>query len=344
MIAVPTRTIRWQLPAVVLIALAIVAIWSLLRHGDAVQVLTAPVAFQDLSEPVTTNGTVMPTSEFQTRAFWPGIIDKVYVELDDKVSPGQLLVSMKDPFAISRMTAANAALQGWRLSVENIRNGGSQEDRIDLRGNLANAQLEQVQATKALAALQQLQQKGAASAAEVDSAEQRLKAANATLEQMNEKTKEPYSTADLKTNPRLSHDARVRRRRIDECDQPRDAAGSLGDHIARFHPGLLDFESGGPNHLDLHSASGPRLPGGAVYPAGGFRARSAACGWHLVRAGIVGHLSPCSRCHVASAAATVGVGSGAPSAIKVAHVGGSGFLCGNIYISRSLCGETLGGG
>ena len=100
---------------------------------------------------------------------------------------------MKDPFAISRMTAANAALQGWRLSVENIRNGGSQEDRIDLHGNLAHAQLAQADAAKALTAIQQLQQKGAASEAEVDAAEQRLKSADATLETLKEKSTEPYT-------------------------------------------------------------------------------------------------------------------------------------------------------
>jgi HlyD family secretion protein len=200
MIAVSTRTLRWQLPALfaIAIAIAIVIVWGFLRQGDAVDVSTAPATYQDLSLQVTTNGTVLPTSEFQARAFWPGVIDKVYVDLGDKVSPGQLLVSMKDPFAISRMTAANAALQGWRLSVDNIRNGGSQEDRIDLRGNLAHAQLEQAAAAKTLAALQQLQQKGAASEAEVQAAAQKLQAANATVETMDEKTNEPYTAADLR--------------------------------------------------------------------------------------------------------------------------------------------------
>lgn len=198
MIAVPTRTVRWQLPAIFLIAIAIIAVWSLLRDGDAVDVSTAPAKYQDISQQVSTNGTVLPTSEFQARASWPGIIDKVNVQLGDKVIPGQMLVSMKDPFAISRMTAANAALQGWRLSVDNIQNGGAQEDRIDLHGNLAHAQLEQAQATRALSALQHLQQQGAASAAEVDAAQERLKAANATLETLTRKTTEPYTAADLR--------------------------------------------------------------------------------------------------------------------------------------------------
>lgn len=198
MIATQTRTIRWQLPATFLVVIAIVAIWGFWGGSDEVEVWAAPATYQDLSQQVTTNGTVLPTSEFQARAFWPGIIDKVYVELGDKVKPGQLLVSMKDPFAISRMTAANAALQGWKLSVENIRNGGSQEDRIDLHGNLAHAQLEQAQTAKALAALQQLRRKGAASQAEVDAAAEKLRAANATLEMLNKKTTEPYTEADLK--------------------------------------------------------------------------------------------------------------------------------------------------
>ena len=43
------------------------------------------------------------------------IIDKVYVELGDKVKPGQMLVSMRDPFAMSRLATANAVLQGARV-------------------------------------------------------------------------------------------------------------------------------------------------------------------------------------------------------------------------------------
>jgi HlyD family secretion protein len=82
--------------------------------------------------------------------------------------------------------------------VENIRNGGSQEDRIDLHGNLAHAQLEHTQAAKALVALQELRQQGAASQAEVDAAEQKLQAANATLKTLNEKATEPYTAADLR--------------------------------------------------------------------------------------------------------------------------------------------------
>jgi HlyD family secretion protein len=192
------RPVGWQMPALAFIVIAVIAVLGFSRAEDSVSVATARATYQDLSEQITTNGTVTPTSEFQARAFWPGIIDTVNVELGQKVEPGQLLVSMKDPFAISRVTAANAALQGWRLSVENIRNGGSQFDRIDLHGNLAHAQLAQADAAKTLAAIQQLQQEGAASQAEVDAAAEKLKSANATLQTLQQKDTNPYSASDLK--------------------------------------------------------------------------------------------------------------------------------------------------
>jgi HlyD family secretion protein len=198
MTAAQIRSRRWKLASILIGVIALGAIAGLAREDNSVEAWTAPATYQDLSRLVTTNGTVTPTNEFQARAFWPGIIEKVNVELGDKVRPGQMLVSMKDPFAISRMTAANAAMEGWRLSVQNIQNGGSQEDRIDLHGNLAHAQLAQADAEKALTVLQQLRQKGAASEAEVDAAQERLKSANATLQTMQEKSTEPYTDLDLK--------------------------------------------------------------------------------------------------------------------------------------------------
>jgi len=192
------QPIRWQVPVLIFLAIAAVAVWGFSRAEATVSVATVPATYQDLNEQVTTNGTVSPTSEFQARAFWPGIVDKVNVELGQKVQPGQLLVSMKDPFAISRMTAANAALQGWRLSVESIRNGGTQQERIDLNGNLSHARLAQADAAKTFAAIQQLQQRGAASQAEVDAAADKLKNANATLQTLQQKETQPYTASDLR--------------------------------------------------------------------------------------------------------------------------------------------------
>ncbi len=207
--AVQVRRGNWRFAAILAGIAALIAVSYLSRKDESVQVTTASVTYQDVTLLVTTNGTVMPTDEFQARAFWPGIIQKVYVELGDKVKPGQMLVSMKDPFAISRVTAANAALAGARVGQENIEKGGSQEDLIGLQGDLAHARLSQTDAAKALAALQKLQQQGAASTAEVEAAQQKLQAANATLRTLQAKNSERYRPSDTRQAKARVEDAQA---------------------------------------------------------------------------------------------------------------------------------------
>jgi HlyD family secretion protein len=196
MTAARVRPMQWKLFALLAAAALIVAAVIVSRREDAVAVWTAPSSFQDVDRTVTTNGTVVPTNEFQARAFWPGIIDRVDVELGDKVKPGQLLVSMRDPFAISRLATANATLQGARVGNENIQNGGSQEDLIGIKGNLQQAEISQSEAQKSFDALKQLQAKGAASAAEVELARKKLQAANASLATLQAKSSDRYRPGD----------------------------------------------------------------------------------------------------------------------------------------------------
>lgn len=187
----------WKIAAVLLAGIAVLAIAGLFRREETAGVLAAEASIADVDNRVTTNGTVIPTSEFQARAFWPGIIQKVYVELGDHVKPGQMLVSMEDPLAYSRLATAQANLQEARVSYEDVHKEGSQQDRIALGGDLEQAQLSVAQAGKSLSALQQLQQKGAASAAEVSAEQQKLESANAALRALEEKKTNRYSANDI---------------------------------------------------------------------------------------------------------------------------------------------------
>jgi HlyD family secretion protein len=191
------RPRQWKIPALILAAVAIVAVFLLSRKEDAVEVRFGTASFQDINRLVTTNGTVVPTNEFQARANFPGIVEKVFVELGDKVKPGQMLVTMKDPFAAERISGTDASLQAARVADQNIHQGGSQEDRIALQGDLVHAQLAQAQAAKTLAARKQLQQQGASSQAEVDAAQQQLDAANATLQTLRQRSTGRYSAGDI---------------------------------------------------------------------------------------------------------------------------------------------------
>jgi HlyD family secretion protein len=198
--AVRVSSRQWKIAGVVSVAVAAVLIAGLSRRDEVVGVLTAQAARADVDNRVTTNGTVIPTSEFQARSFWPGVIRKVNVELGAKVKPGQLLVSLEDPLAYSRIAAANANLQAARVSYDDVHKGGSQQDRIGLAGDLEQAQLAIAQDTKALKALKELQRKGAASDAEISSAQQRLDSANASLKTLREKKSDRFSPSDIRNS------------------------------------------------------------------------------------------------------------------------------------------------
>ena len=185
--------VLWGSVAVVAV-LAVLAIRSFTR--EIVGVRVASVTHQDLLSPISTNGKVEPIEEFQAHAPAPGVVEEIFVDVGQKVKAGQLLVKMQDSDALSRLASANSLVKSAEASNADLSQGGTQEERLSMSGDLSRAQTQQQQAEKDLTALQQLQQKGAASAGEVDSAKQRLEAANATLKGVHQRSTDRYSSTD----------------------------------------------------------------------------------------------------------------------------------------------------
>jgi HlyD family secretion protein len=176
------------------VILAFVIIRSTTR--DTFEIHAAAVSRQNLISSVSTNGKVEPIDEFQAYAPSAGVIAKIYVQVLQKVKVGDLLLKMDDSDAVAKLASANAALRTAEATLHDMEQGGSQEEHITLTGDLARARLQQQQATKDLDALRQLEQKGAASASEVAAAEQRLQAANSSLQSFQSRTTQRYSPAD----------------------------------------------------------------------------------------------------------------------------------------------------
>src|SRR5271154_5777730 len=163
-----------------IIALVFIVVRSTTR--DLIDVRVAAVSRQNIVSTVSTNGKVEPIEEFQAYAPAPGVVAKVYVEVGQKIRTGELLIKMDDADAVSKLASANATLKAAEINLQNLEQGGTQEERISLSGELAHAKMQQEQAVKDVASLKQLQQKGAASASEITAAEQRLQSANTSLE------------------------------------------------------------------------------------------------------------------------------------------------------------------
>ena len=159
---------------------------------EVVEIHAAAVTRQSLVSSVSTNGKAEPIGEFQAYSPVVGIVAKVYVEVLQKVNVGDLLLKMDDSDASAKLAAATATLRTAEATLHDLEQGGSQDERIGLSGDLKRAQLQQQQATKDLAALKQLEQKGAASASEAAAAEQRLQAANTSVQSLQSRITQRY--------------------------------------------------------------------------------------------------------------------------------------------------------
>jgi HlyD family secretion protein len=176
------------------VVLIVVGVRSFTR--EKVEIRAAAVNHQNLLSTVSTNGRVEPVEIFQAHAPAPGVVEKLYVEVGQKVKAGDLLVRMEDADTVSRLATAKSTLEAAHLNLENLQQSGSQEERLALQADLNRAEMRKKQAETDLAALRQLQQKGAASAAEVTSAQQRLQEATSALENTQQRGTQRYSPGD----------------------------------------------------------------------------------------------------------------------------------------------------
>lgn len=176
------------------IVLLILLIRSFTR--DVVEIRAAPVTYQNLINTLHTNGKVEPIANFRAHAPAPGVVAKILVKVGQTVKPGELLLQMDDADAKARLAAANAALRTAQANLHDLEQGGTTGERIALSGDLSRQKTQQQQAMQNLASLKQLQQKGAASASEVASAEQRLQTINSGLQNLQMRSTQSYSAPD----------------------------------------------------------------------------------------------------------------------------------------------------
>ena len=188
-----THYVVWG-SALILVALAVYAVRSITRQRVSVRV--AQVTYQDLVKSFSTNGKVEPMDDFQVHAQAAGQVQEVYVDVGDKVKPGQLLLKMDDKYALANLAHANSTLRAAELAASDIEHGGTQDERNTYAADLRRTQLQRQQDAVSLAALQKLQQQGAASAGEVAAAQHRVQVDDSTLHSIEQHSTQRYGQAD----------------------------------------------------------------------------------------------------------------------------------------------------
>ncbi len=200
LITMATQERRQTNPIVVWVVVGLVAVGVALAIRSATRerlaIRVASASYQNLISTVSTNGKVEPIHEFQAHAAAPGVVEKIYVEVGDVVKPGQLLVKMDDSDVRAHIASSELSMSNAKVSLEAVEHNGTQEERMGLSGDIDRARLQLQQDKQSVAALKLLQQKGAASASEVGSAQERLAADTSTLNGLLARSQGRFSTAE----------------------------------------------------------------------------------------------------------------------------------------------------
>ena len=194
------------------VAVAVLAAFMSMRD-DPVPVRTAVAAQHSIRSVVSTNGKVEPQLNFEAHAPVATTIRKVLVKEGDHVKKGQLLIQLDDAQARSDAAKAVAQLKAAQADTHAVEQGGTQEEVLTLRSQIAKAQSDRETAQRNLDALRRLQQKNAASAGEVKDAENQLARADNDLQLLQQKLKARYSQPEIarvdaeKTQAQAAYDA-----------------------------------------------------------------------------------------------------------------------------------------
>lgn len=178
--------------AVVVVLILIFA----LRGGD-VPVRVDRASRENISNTIMTNGKIEPVDNFEAHAPAATTVKKLFVHEGDAVKPGQLLLQLDDANARADAARALARLRGAQADLNAVETGGTHEEVISTQAELVKARGERDSAERNLNAMHLLQQRGAATPAEVQEAENRLKTAEAQVNLLQQKLGGRYSRPEV---------------------------------------------------------------------------------------------------------------------------------------------------
>lgn len=252
------RSFAYPIAGFVLVAiLAALFLRSFTR--ETVEIRVSPVTRENLTSSVPTNGKVEPIEPFQAHASTPGVVERVYVDVGEKVRAGTPLLKLDDTDVVSRISAANATLHTAQANASDQQMGGTQEERNSISSDLSHARLGQQQATQDLAALEALQAKGAASAAEVAAARQRLLSATGALQSAQLRQTGRYSQNDRNRLSVQVADAQQALRAAQADDAKYNIRAPFEGTVYSIPIGTYDFVAAGEDLLDMADLSRLRI-------------------------------------------------------------------------------------
>src|SRR5450755_1214030 len=188
---------RWWVTALAILA-AVIVLAAFVRHrDDSLAVRTAVVEKSTIRSVISTNGKIEPVNNFEAHAPVPARVERVLVKEGDSVKKGQLLIALDDANVRAQAARAETQVRAAQAELGAAQRGGTQEEVLSLDAQLVKAGADRDSAQRNLDALKKLQPQGAATAGEVQAAEDALATADAQLTFLRQKQTKRYSRAEL---------------------------------------------------------------------------------------------------------------------------------------------------
>jgi HlyD family secretion protein len=146
---------------------------------------------------VSTNGKIEPLQNLEAHAPIATTVKRLYVKEGDHVRKGQFLLELDDADIRSQAARAQAEIKAAQANEAASRNGGTQEEVLDLNAQLVTDRTTVDVAQRNLEALRRLAQQGAASDGEVRQAEENLQRAQTNLKLAQQKQTDRYSAPEV---------------------------------------------------------------------------------------------------------------------------------------------------
>src|SRR5258706_8580806 len=158
---------------------------------------------------ISTNGKIEPADNFEAHAGVAAAVRRVLVKEGDRVRAGQLLVELDDADARAQAAKAAAQVKSAEADVNAANKGGTHEEVLTTQADLAKARADLDSAQHNLVAVEKLQRSGAASAGELNEAENRVKRAQADVQLLQQRQSNRYSNPELQRVRAQAEEARA---------------------------------------------------------------------------------------------------------------------------------------
>jgi HlyD family secretion protein len=162
-------------------------------HRTPLKVHAATVQRGPIRSLVSTNGKIEPIQNFEAHSPIATTVKRLLVKEGDHVRKGQLLLQLDDADIRSQAARAAAQVKTAEANDSALKHAGTQEEVLTLEAQMVKTRTAVDLDQKNLEALRRLQQQGAASAGEVQQAENKLHSDQADLTLLEQKKKDRYS-------------------------------------------------------------------------------------------------------------------------------------------------------